>query len=78
MVQLLGYDLKLEQGAVYLVDDDDGFDTSSKSLSEHSLGLDADTLNTANDQSTIGDTKSGGNLGREIDVSRGVDQELVT
>ena len=49
MVQLLGFDLRLEQGAVYLVDDDDGFDTSSKSLSEHSLGLDADTLNTAND-----------------------------
>ena len=63
MVQLLGYDLKLEQGAVYLVDNDDGFDTFSKSLSEHSLGLDADTLNTVDDQSTIGDTKSGGNLG---------------
>jgi len=82
LVQLLGFDLKLEQGTVYLVDDDDGFDTFGKSLSEHSLGLDADTLNAVDDdQSTISDTESGGNLGREIDVSRRVDQvdqELVT
>ena len=82
LVQLLGFDLKLEQGTVYLVDDDDGFDTFGKSLSEHSLCLDTDTLNAVDDdQSTISDTESGGNLGREIDMSRRVDQvdqELVT
>jgi len=82
LVEFLGFDLKLEQGTVYLVDDDDGFDTFGKSLSEHSLGLDAGALNTVDDdQSTISDTESGGNLGREINVSRRVnqvDQELVT
>ena len=53
LIQLLGFDLRLEQGTIYLVNDDDGFDTFGKSLSEHSLGLDADTLNTVNhDQST--------------------------
>ena len=75
LVQLLGLDLKLEQGAVDLVDDDDRFDTLGKSLSEHGLGLNADALDTIDDhQSTVGDTESGGNLGREIDVSWRVDQ----
>jgi len=82
LVQLLGLDLELEEGTVNLVDDDDGFDTFGKSLSEYCLGLDADALNTVDDdQSTIGDTESGGDLGGEIDVSRRVDQvdqELAT
>ena len=82
MVQLLGLDLELEQGTVDLVNDNDGLDTFCKSLSEYSLGLDADTLDTVDDdQSTISDTEGGSNLGREIDVSwrvDQVDQELVT
>jgi len=82
LVQLLGLDLELEQGTVDLVDDDDGLDTFNKSLSEYSLCLDADTLDTVDDdQSTISDTEGSGNLGREIDVSRRVDQvdqEFVT
>jgi len=82
LVQLLGLDLELEEGTVDLVDDDNGLDTFGKSLSQYCLGLDADALNTVDDdQSTIGDTESGGDLGGEIDVSRRVDQvdqELVT
>jgi hypothetical protein len=82
LVQLLGLVLKLKQGAVDLVDDYDGLDTLRESLSEHSLGLDADALDTVDDnQSTISDTESGGNLRRKVDVSRRVDQvdqELVT
>ena len=69
--QLLRLDLKFKQGAVDLIDDNDGFDTLGKSLSEHSFRLDADALNTVDDdQGTVGNAESGGNFGREIDVSR--------
>ena len=72
----------LEQRAVDLVDDDDGLDTFGQRLSEHGLGLDADAFNAVNDdESTIGDTESGSDFRREINVSWGVnqvDQELVT
>ena len=73
--------LELEKSTVDLVDNDYGLDTLSKRLTEHSLGLHADTLDTVDDnEGTVGDTESSGNLGREIDVSGGinqVDQELV-
>ena len=82
LVEILLADLQFEEGTIDLVDDNDGLDTLGKGLSEHSLGLDTDTLDTVDDnESTIGDTKSSSNLRREIDVSRRVDQvdqELVT
>lgn len=75
LVQILLGDLKLEKSTVDLVDDDDGLDALTKSLSEHSLGLDTDTLDGVDDdESTISDTESGGNLGGEIDVTGGVNQ----
>ena len=75
LIQLLGLDLKFEQGTVDLVDDDNGLDTLGKRLPEHSLCLDANTLNTVDDnQSTISDTKGSGDFGREVDVSWRVDQ----
>jgi len=75
LVKLLLCDLELEKRAINLVDDDDGLDALGKSLAQDGLGLDADTFNTIDDnESTIGDTKCGRDLGREIDVSRAVDE----
>jgi hypothetical protein len=63
------------KSAVDLVDDKDGLDALTKSLTEHGLGLNADTLDGVDDdESTVSDTESGGNLRREINVTGGVDQ----
>lgn len=44
-------------------------------MTEDGLGLDADALYAIyDDQSAIGDSKSGGDFGGEIDVTRGIDQ----
>jgi len=81
LVQVLLGDLELEKSAIDLVDDDDRLDALTKSLTEHSLGLDAHTLDGVDDnESTIGDTESGGNFGREINVTgrvNQVDQEVL-
>lgn len=75
LVQILLGELELEKSAVDLVDDDNGLDTLTKSLAQDSLGLDADTLNGVDDdESTIGDTESGSDLGREVNVTGRVDQ----
>jgi len=67
--------LEFEESTVDLVDDDNGLDALTKSLTQDSLGLHADTLDGVNDnEGTVSDTESGGNLGREIDVTGGVDQ----
>ena len=64
LVQILLGDLELEKSTVDLVDDDDGLDTLTKSLAEHSLGLDAHTFDGVDDdERTIGDTKSSSDLG---------------
>jgi len=63
LVQILLGELELEESTVDLVDDDDGLDTLTKSLTEDGLGLDTDTLNGVDDdESTIGDTESSGNF----------------
>jgi hypothetical protein len=55
--------LKLEKGAVNLVDNDNGLDTLAKSLPEDGLGLHADTLNTVYDyEGTVCHAKSGGDF----------------
>jgi hypothetical protein len=75
LVQVLLGNLELEKSTVDLVDDDDWLDTLTKSLSKDGLGLDTDTLNGVDDnESTIGDTESSGNLRREINVTWGIDQ----
>jgi hypothetical protein len=75
LVQVLLGDLELEKSTVDLVDDDDGLDTLTKGLAQHSLGLDADTFYGINDdKGAVGDTESGGDLGREINVTGRVDQ----
>jgi hypothetical protein len=64
LVQVLLGELELEKGTVDLVDDDDGLDALTKSLTQDSLGLDAHTLDGVDDnESTVGDTESGSDLG---------------
>ena len=82
LVQVFLGDLKLKKSTINLVDDDNRLDTFSQSLSQDSLRLDTDTLDTVDDdESTIGDTECSRDLRREVDVSGGidqVDQELIT
>lgn len=82
LVQILLGDLELKKRTVDLVDDTDGLDTLTKSLAEHSLGLDANTGDTVDDdKGTVSDTEGSSDLRREINVTRRVDQidqELVT
>lgn len=75
LVQVLFRDLELQQSTIDFVDDADGLDTLSKSLTEDSLGLNANTFDTVDDdKSTVGDTESSSDFRGEIDVTRGVDQ----
>lgn len=82
LIQVFLLDLKLEQGTINLVDDDNGLDTFTQGLSEDGLGLDADTFNGVDDdQGAIGDSQGSGDLGGEVDVTGRVDQidqEFVT
>jgi hypothetical protein len=69
LVSLFFVQLKLEEETINLVDKQNGFDTLTKSLSEHSLSLHTHTLDTVHHhESTISDTKGSSNLRREIDV----------
>lgn len=75
LVKILLGNLELEKSTIDLVDDDDGLDALTKSLSEDGLSLDTDTLNGVDDnESTISDTESSSNLGREINVTGRVNQ----
>jgi hypothetical protein len=82
LIEILLSNLKLKESTINLVDDDDRLDTLTKGLSENGFGLDTDPFDTIDDdKSAISDTKGGGDLGREIDVTGRidqVDQELVT
>lgn len=54
LVKVFLGNLQLEKSSVDLVNDKDGLDSFTQRLTEHSLGLDTDTLNTVNnDKSTI-------------------------
>lgn len=64
LVQILLGDLKLEKSAIDLVDNDNGFDTLTESLTEHSLGLDAHTFDSVDDnEGTVGDTEGSSDFG---------------
>jgi hypothetical protein len=82
LVQVLLGNLEFEKSSVDLVDNDDRLDSFSEGLSQDSLGLDTNTLDTVDDdKGTIGDSESGSDFGREIDVTGRIDQidqELVT
>jgi hypothetical protein len=81
LVQVLLGHLELEKSTVDLVDDDDGLDALTKGLTQHGLGLDADTFyGIDDDEGTVSDTEGSGDLGREINVTgrvNQVDQEVV-
>jgi hypothetical protein len=81
LVKILLSDLQLEESTINLVDNNNGLDTLTKSLTKDSLSLDTDTLNGIDDnKGTIGNTKSSSNLRREINVTgrvNQVDKELV-
>jgi hypothetical protein len=75
LVQILLGELELEECAIDFVDNDNWLDTLTESLSEHSLGLHAHTLDGVDDdESTVGDTESGGDFRGEIYVTGRVDQ----
>ncbi len=75
LVQVFLGNLELEKSTIDLVDDDDGLDTLGKRLTQDCLGLDADTLDGVDDnEGTIGDPESSSDFGREIDVTRRVDE----
>jgi hypothetical protein len=75
LVQILLGELELEKSTVDLVDDDNGLDALTKSLTQDSLGLNAHTFDGVDDnESTVGDTESGSDLRREINVTGRVDQ----
>lgn len=75
LVKVLLGDLELEKSTIDLVDDNNGLDALTKSLTKDGLGLDADTLDGVDDnESTIGDTEGSSDFGREINVTGGVDQ----
>jgi hypothetical protein len=81
LVEILLADLELEKSTVDLVDDDNGLDALTKSLTKDSLGLNADTLNGVDDdKGTIGDTEGSSDFRREVNVTgrvNQVDQEVV-
>jgi hypothetical protein len=67
--------LELKNDTIDLVDHKNGLDTFSKSLTQDSLGLHANTFDAIdNDESTIGHTESSSNLRGEINVSGGINQ----
>jgi hypothetical protein len=82
LVEIFLGNLEFEKGTVDLVNDDYRLDTLTESLTKDSLGLDANTLDSVDDnQSTVSDTESSSDLRREINVTgrvNQVDQELVT
>lgn len=82
LVEIFLGDLELKKSTVDLVNDTDWLDTFGKSLSQDGLGLDTDTRNTVDDdKGTVSDTEGSSDFGREIDVTRRVNQvnqELVT
>ena len=62
--------LQLEEGAVELVDRDDRLDALAERLAQHRLGLHAHALDAVDDdERTVGDAQSGGDLGREVNVA---------
>eukprot|EP00754_Rhynchopus_humris_P009966 Rhum_TRINITY_DN14106_c0_g1::Rhum_TRINITY_DN14106_c0_g1_i1::g.69326::m.69326 len=75
LVRLLGVQLELEQGTVDLVHHHDRLDALGQGLAQHGLRLHAHTLDAVdNHEGTVRHTEGGRHLGREVNVSRRVDQ----
>jgi hypothetical protein len=75
LIHVLTIDLELKDTAIYFVDEQNGLDLLTKSLTEYSLGLDANTFDVIDDDKcTVSDTKGSGDFSGEVDVSGGVDK----
>jgi hypothetical protein len=75
LVHGFSINLELENGSVNFVDHKYWFNLFTESLSQDCLSLHSDTFNVVDDdESTIGYSESGGNFGREVDVTRGIDK----
>jgi len=75
LIHSLTIDLEFEDTSIDFVDHEYGLDLFSESLTEDSLGLDANTFDVIDDdESTIGNTEGSSDFGREIDVTGGIDQ----
>ena len=71
LIQIFFLYLELQKSAVNLVDDHDRLDTLAKSLTKYGFRLNANTLNTIDDnKGAISDTESSCNFRGEIDVTR--------
>ena len=56
--------MKFEKSSIDFVDDDDGFDTFSKRLTQDCFSLNTDALNAIDDdESTVSDTKCRSDFG---------------
>jgi len=56
-------DLELEDTTINLVDEEDGLDLLTESLTKHSLSLDTNTFDVIDDdESTVSDTEGSGNF----------------
>lgn len=63
LVKIFLGELELEESTIDLVDDNNGLNALTKSLTKDGLGLDAHTLNGVDDdESTVSDTESGSDL----------------
>ena len=75
LVALLRIHVQLEKNTIELVAHDHGLDSLGKSLSENGFRLHGNTLDAIDDdQGSVGNSQSGSDLRREIDVTRRIDQ----
>jgi hypothetical protein len=75
LIHRFGISLKFEDRSIDFVNHQHWSNSFSHSLSKHGFGLDADTFDGIDDnQSSIGNSESGGDFRREINVSGGIDQ----
>merc|ERR1712119_47538 len=75
LVQLLLFQLQLQESAVHLVHEEDWADTFSDSLPQDSLGLHTNTRDTVNhNKGSVSYTEGSCHLGGEVNVAGGVDQ----
>mmetsp|Transcript_5297 Transcript_5297/g.19284 ORF Transcript_5297/g.19284 Transcript_5297/m.19284 type:complete len:856 (+) Transcript_5297:61-2628(+) len=82
LVSFFTIEHEFEEAAIELVDSHDGLDAFTERLTKHGFGLHAHPFDAVdNNERTIGNTQSRSHFGREINVTRGinqVDQVVVT
>jgi hypothetical protein len=75
LIHSLTIDLQFKDTSVDLVDEEDGLDLLTKSLTEHGFGLHTDTFDVVDDdEGTISNTEGSSNFSGEINVTGGINQ----